>query len=64
MTNLTLTLVEMAGVVFAAVALAATDAAALSRLAVAWVAKRAGLEPREVLAFDRATDGEADGDET
>jgi hypothetical protein len=53
-----ITLGELLGVVFVAVALAATDAAALSRLAVAFLAKKLGVEPDEIRATDRATDGE------
>lgn len=54
--SITLTVTELAGVVVVAVALAATDAAALSDLAVAWVARRAGLEPAQVSKWSKATD--------
>lgn len=55
----TLTWPEFGAVVMTAVALAATDAAALSRLLVAWLAKRLGVEPGEIMAYQSATeDGE------
>jgi len=57
-TEVALSLAELGGVVAVAVALAATDAAAISRLGMAWVAKKAGLKPREIRATDAATDGE------
>ncbi|ELZ22394.1 hypothetical protein C475_17818 [Halosimplex carlsbadense 2-9-1] len=56
--TLTLTVVELAAVVMAAVGLAATDASALSRVWVAWLAKRLGVEPAEIRATDAATDGD------
>lgn len=56
--TVTLTLLEVAGVALAAVALAATDAAAISRLAIAFAAKKLGVEPSEVTRYDRATDGD------
>lgn len=56
--TVTLTLLELAGIVAGAVGLAATDAAALSRLAIAYTAKKLGVEPQEVTSYDRATDGE------
>jgi len=55
-TTITLALWQLAAVVGAAVGLAATDAAALSRLAVAWLAKRAGVEPSEIMQYNKATD--------
>jgi hypothetical protein len=58
--TLTLSLVELAAVIVAAVALATTDAAAISRLGIAWIAKKLGVEPGEVTRYDRATDGDAD----
>jgi hypothetical protein len=54
---LTLTTTELAAVVFVAVALAATDAAALSRLFVAVLAKKLGVKPSEIMRYDNATDG-------
>jgi len=55
----TLTYVEAAGVAGAAVLLAATDASALSRLGMAWLAKKLGVSPAAIRATDAATDGEA-----
>jgi len=55
----TLTWPELGAVVMTAVALAATDAAALSRLLLAWLAQRLGVKPSEIMAYQRATeDGE------
>jgi len=54
--TVTLTLPELGGVVVVAVGLAATDAAALSDLAVAAVARRLGLEPGEVSRWSDATE--------
>ncbi|WP_436924779.1 hypothetical protein [Halosimplex amylolyticum] len=45
-------------VVVAAVGLAATDAVAVSRVFVAWLAKRLGVAPAEIRATDAATDGD------
>lgn len=56
-----LTLTELALVVFAAVALAATDAAAISRLAITVVAKRLGVKPGEIYRYNEAA---GDGDES
>lgn len=56
--SLSLSIAELAGIVGAAVALAVTDGAALSRLAVAWIAKRLGVEPGEVTKYQRATEDE------
>lgn len=56
--TVTLSLVELAGVVGGAVALATTDAAAVSRLAVAFIAKKLGVKPSEVTRYEEATDGE------
>jgi len=53
-----LTLTELAAIVFAAVALAATDAAALSRLFICVLAKKLGVEPSEIMAYADATDGD------
>ncbi len=44
--------------VVAAVGLAATDAVAVSRVFVAWLAKRLGVAPAEIRATDAATDGD------
>lgn len=60
--TVTLTYAELAATIAAAVALAATDAAALSRLAITVVAKRLGVKPRDIYRFDAATSGEADSD--
>jgi len=54
--SITLTFVELAGLLAIAVGLAATDAAAISRLGVAWVAKKAGIEPGEIMRYNNATD--------
>ena len=56
--TLTLTLGELAGVVAAAVLLAASDPATVSRIGVAWLAKWLGVEPGEVVRMERATDGD------
>jgi hypothetical protein len=56
--TVSLTLAELGAVVAVSVALASTDAAAVSRLAVAFVAKKAGLKPAEIRGFDAATDGD------
>jgi hypothetical protein len=61
--TVTLTYAELAATIAAAVALAATDAAALSRLAVTVVAKRLGVKPREIYRFDAATSGEESPDD-
>jgi len=58
MSTVTLTLFELAGVVFIAVGLAATDAAAISRLAVAYAAQKLGIEPQQITAYQRATGDE------
>ncbi len=47
--------VTLAGIVFVAVGLAATDAASISRLAVAYLAKKLGIKPREIMAYGAAT---------
>jgi len=54
--SITLTFVELAGLLAIAVGLAATDAAAISRLVVAWVAKKAGIEPSQIARYNDATD--------
>lgn len=58
MSNLTLTLVELGAIVAFAVGLASTDAAAVSRLAVSFSAKKLGVSPGEIYAYDQATGGE------
>lgn len=58
--TVTLSYVELAATVGAAVALAATDASALSRLAITYVAKRLGVEPGEIYRYDSATSGDPD----
>jgi hypothetical protein len=50
-----LTLYELGGIVLMAVGLAATDAAAVSRLVVAFLAKKAGIDPGQIRAYDKAT---------
>jgi len=54
--TITLTFVELAGLIAMAVGLAATDASAISRLAVAWTAKKAGIEPSQITRYNNATD--------
>jgi len=58
MTQITLSLVELGAVIAMAVGLAATDAAAVSRLLVTVVAKKLGVSPGEIYAYDQATGGE------
>jgi hypothetical protein len=58
--TVTLSYVELAATVGAAVALAATDASALSRLGITYVAKRLGVEPGEIYRYDSATSGDPD----
>jgi len=53
-----LTLTELATIVLVAVALAATDAAALSRLFVGVLAKKLGVEPAEIMDYTDATSGD------
>lgn len=55
-TTITLALWQLAAVVAVAVGLASTDAAAISRLAVASTAKKAGIEPGEIMRYNNATD--------
>ncbi|WP_121822829.1 hypothetical protein [Halostella salina] len=62
MTAVTLALWEVGMIVAVSVGLAATDAAALSRLLLAALAKRYGVRPQEIRAVDAATDG-SDPDE-
>jgi len=54
--SITLTFVELAALLAIAVGLAATDAAAISRLVIAFVAKRLGIKPGEVMRYNDATD--------
>lgn len=56
MSQVTLSLAELLAVVLVAVTLAVTDGAALSWLGIAWLAKRLGIEPSEMVAFKNATD--------
>lgn len=56
MGSVTLTYAELAGVVFTAVALAASNPAALSRIGVTVLATKAGLKPSEIREFTAATD--------
>ncbi len=53
-----LTLAELGAVVFVAVFLASTDAAAVSRLAIAYASKNLGVKPGEISKYDSATDGD------
>jgi len=53
-----LTLAELGAVVFVAVFLASTDAAAVSRLAIAYASKKLGVKPGEISKYDSATDGD------
>jgi len=54
--TITLTFVELAALIAIAVGLAATDAAAISRLGIAFVAKRLGIKPGEIMQYNSATD--------
>lgn len=58
-----LTFEQVAGVVAAAVVLAASDPSALSRIAITALAKRAGLKPNEIRRFESATSGESASDD-
>lgn len=58
MTEVALSLVELGAIVAFAVGLAATDASAVSRLLVTAVAKRAGLEPGEIMRYGDAAEGD------
>lgn len=62
MSTVTLTTTELVGLVLFGVLLAATDAAALSRLGLAWLAKRLGVEPAEIGAVHRAIGGDDHAD--
>jgi len=54
--SITLTFVELAALIAIAVGLAATDAAAISRLGIAFAAQRLGIKPGEVMRYNEATD--------
>ena len=58
--TLTLPLGELLGLVTFAVLLAATDAARLSRLLMAWLAKKLDVDPREIEATTDATNPEGE----
>jgi len=53
--TITLTFVELAALIAIAVGLAATDAAAISRLGIAFAAKKLGIKPNEVMRYNDAT---------
>jgi len=59
-TDVTLTLAELLGVVLFATTLAVTDGAALSKLLVAALGKRIGVKPATVTEYDDATDDQDD----
>lgn len=62
--SITLTLTELAVIVFVAVGLASTDASAISRLAVTYTSKKLGISPNEIYQMNEATDGsEPDADQ-
>jgi len=54
--TVTLTFYELLAVMFAAALLAATDAARLSRLAMAYLATKLDVRPKRIEATDEATD--------
>jgi len=54
MTAVELTLLQLAGVVAVAVILAVTDGTSLSRIGVAWTAKKLGVSPGDVYQYDTA----------
>jgi len=54
--TITLTFVELAALIAIAVGLAATDAAAISRLGIAFAAKKMGIKPNEIMQYNSATD--------
>jgi hypothetical protein len=56
MTAVTLTLLELAGIVGVAVALAAARPSAISQLAIASLAQKLGLKPSEVSRYEAAVD--------
>jgi len=51
-----LTRLELAAVVAASAGLAVTDGAAISRLAVAYLAVKLGLDPETIVQVSQATD--------
>ncbi len=53
--SVTLTMAELGAVVGLAVVLAVTDGAALSRIGIAFLAKKMGVSPSEVIATNAAT---------
>jgi hypothetical protein len=59
-TDVTLTLAELLGVVLFTTTLAVTDGAELSKLLLAALGKRIGVKPATVLAYDDATDDQDD----
>jgi len=54
--TITLTFVELSALIAIAVGLAATDAAAISRLGIAFAAKKLGIKPNEIMQYNSATD--------
>lgn len=60
MSSITLSVAELAAVVLAAVALATTDASAVSRLAVAFIAKKLGIKPAEITRYQSATEDDSE----
>jgi len=54
--TITLAFVELAALIAIAVGLAATDAAAISRLGIAFAAKKLGIKPNEIMQYNSATD--------
>lgn len=54
----TLALHELLTLIFVAVVLATTDAAALSDMGVAWLSKKLGVKPGDIRAYDAATSGD------
>lgn len=52
-----LTWVQLGALIWFCVTLAVTDGAALSRLGIAWLAKRLGLWPAEIVRFEAAAGG-------
>ncbi|UBF23483.1 hypothetical protein HRTV-28_gp45 [Halorubrum tailed virus 28] len=58
MSAIELQLYQLAAIVAGAVVLAATDAAALSRLGLAWLSKKMGVKPDDIRKTDAAVDGD------
>ena len=54
--SVTLSLTELGGVVAFAVALATTDAARISRIFIAYMARKLGVSASEIEKMDEATD--------